>query len=152
APRLCLLFTARPEFAPPWSLADASVIQLPRLGRPDIEQMIASGLVAGQSVSGMLLDQVVQRSDGVPLFVEEITRVLVASARRGQDHSAVDIPTSLRDLLTARLDQLSPSAREAIQLAAVLGREFRYELLECVASKPEPVLREDVSELIRAGL
>ena len=152
ASRLCLLFTARPEFGPPWSLEDASLIQLVRLDRPDIEQMIAGALVAGQSVTDTLLEQVVRHSDGVPLFVEEITRVLMASPRRGLGTSAVEIPTSLRDLLTARLDQLSPSAREAVQLAAVLGREFRYELLECVARKSEPLLREDVSELIRAGL
>jgi tetratricopeptide (TPR) repeat protein len=91
----------------------------------------------------------VARADGIPLFVEEVTRVLAGAA---SDDVAPRVPGTLRDLLTARLDALSRGARETAQLAAALGREFRYEILRTAAPVPEAVVREDLRELTDAGL
>ena len=157
APRLCVVLTARPEFSPPWSLEDVLLIQPPRLGRDDVERMVTAELAAGDSLPATLLERVVQHADGVPLFVEEVVCMLVESgALRDLDELAdglgLQIPSGLRDLLTARLDLLSASARGTIQLAATLGREFRYELLQAVACRDESLLRDDVRELLDAGL
>ena len=106
-----------------------------------------------------MVDLVTERSDGVPLFVEEVTHVL---AEAGQlmvpaeslppDTPEFEVPASLRDLLAARLDPLSSSARETAQIAAAFGREFRYEFLRAVVAKDESQLREDLRELLDAGL
>ena len=157
-PRVYLVFTARPEFTLPWSMDDVSLMQLPRLSRQDVEEMIKAGLAHDRPFPGALLDQVVRRADGVPLFVEEVTRMLIESGMLSEQAPMmtvapnVEIPSSLRDLLTARLDGLSPSARETVQLAAVLGREFRYELLSVVSRRDELALREDLNELATDGL
>jgi TOMM system kinase/cyclase fusion protein len=157
APRVCVVFTARPEFAPPWSLEGFVLISLQRLGRADVEEMVGAGLATGRTLPKALLDQIVQASDGVPLFIEEVTRVLLevgeAAFSEARDGTGVSIPATLRDLLTARLDRLSRSARETVQLAAVLGREFRYEVLSAVSQvREEMVLRNDVREVLDAGL
>ena len=157
-PRVCLVFTARPQFTLPWSMDDVSLTQLPRLSRQDVEEMIKAGLAHDTPVPGALLDDVVRRADGVPLFVEEVTRMLIEARMLSAQAPVttvapdIEIPSSLRDLLTARLDGLSPSARETVQLAAVLGREFRYELLSAVARQDEQALREDLNELVTDGL
>jgi TOMM system kinase/cyclase fusion protein len=157
--RLCLVFTARSEFVPPWSAEDVTIIQPSPLDREEIGAMITAVLTTGQRAPAHVVDLIARRSDGIPLFVEEVTQVL---AEAGQLTPAIDtietgapgfdIPTSLRDLLAARLDPLSSSARETAQIAAALGREFRYELLQSVVSKDEPRLREDLQELLHAGL
>src|SRR5207247_7111409 len=77
--RLGVVFTARPDLALPWSLEDVALIQLPHLARVDIEEMMAAGLSTGAALPRALLERVVECSDGVPLFVEEVTRVLVLS-------------------------------------------------------------------------
>src|SRR4030095_5908340 len=96
---------------------------------------------------------------GVPSLGEEGTRMLLESSaasehggERAIDDVGLEIPSSLRDLLAARLDGLSPEARETVQLGAVLGREFPYELLAGVSGKEESLLRADVRELSHAGL
>jgi tetratricopeptide (TPR) repeat protein len=157
--RLCVVFTARSEFVPPWSARDVTVIQPSPLDREEISAMITAVLTTGQHAPAHVVDLIARRSDGIPLFVEEVTQVL---AEAGQltptidtlepDAPDVDIPTSLRDLLAARLDALSASVRETAQIAAALGREFRYELLRSVISKDESLLREDLQELLHAGL
>jgi TOMM system kinase/cyclase fusion protein len=158
AARLCLVLTARPEFSPPWPLEDLTRIHPSRLGREDVEQMLAAQLVDGAALPRGLLEQVVRHADGVPLFVEEVIRMLVESGalrevdELASDGPALEIPVGLRELLTARLDLLSSSARATVELAAVLGREFRYELLGAVARKDESLLREDVRELMDSGL
>lgn len=157
-PRLRLLFTARSEFTPPWSMDQATLIQLPHLTRQQVEEMIKAGLTEDTALPGVVLEQVIRRADGVPLFVEEVTRMLIESGMLSVqapltiDAANVEIPSTLRDLLTARLDGLSQSAKDTAHLAAVLGREFRYELLNVVSRKNEPALREDLHELTTAGL
>jgi TOMM system kinase/cyclase fusion protein len=153
--RLCALFTARPEFDPPWAPVDTTVIQPPRLGREEIEEMITAGLAREQSLSRATIDEIIRRADGIPLFVEEVTRVLIeaaAPAAARPKSGAPMIPSTLRDLLTARLDALSPGAKETAQLASVLGREFRYEVLKAASRKDEPALREDLRDLSQAGM
>lgn len=157
-PRLYLVFTARPEFTMPWSIEDMSVMQLPRLTRRDMEEMITAGLAKDRPLPRPVLDQVLHRADGIPLFVEEVTRMLIESgmfaeqAPSAAEGSNPEIPGTLRDLLTARLDALSAAAKDTVQLAAVLGREFRYELLSAISRKDESALREDLRELTSAGI
>src|SRR5207244_200909 len=91
--RLCVVLTARPEFGPPWSLEDVSPMHPPRLGRDDVERMVAAELVTGSALPLGLLEQVVHHADGVPLFVEEVMRMLVESgALREIDELATDGP------------------------------------------------------------
>ena len=157
AARLLLVLTARPEFASPWPAEDVPVLPLPRLAPSEVEEMVRAGLARPDAITAALIEQIVQRADGIPLFVEEVTRVLSeASQQRGgdgaRDPGAVEIPSSLRDLLMARLDALSFGARETAQIAAALGREFRYEVLAAVARKHEQVLRDELRELTDTGL
>src|SRR5436309_1396389 len=157
-PRLLIVFTARTEFEQPWPAADVSVVQPSRLSRSGIEEMVQAALSSGRPLPGALLDVVVKQADGVPLFVEEVTRVLLESGSAwdnetsARDDYRFEIPTTLRELLAERIDRLSASARDTVQLAAVLGREFRYELLSAVARTDESLLRGDVRELLTAGL
>src|SRR5437016_2930201 len=127
--RLLLVATARTDFVAPWSPTEVVPIPLGRLGRDEVETMVQAGLASGRPVPAAVLEQVIRRSDGVPLFVEEVTRVLseagLLGAESGRDLDEAGVPGTLRDLLAARLDAVSPSARATAQLAAVLGREFR---------------------------
>jgi TOMM system kinase/cyclase fusion protein len=154
--RILLLLTARPEFDPPWAGDDVAAVQLPRLDAANVEAMIRSALGHDQAIPPPTLAQIVRRADGIPLFVEEVTRVLGEAGLLGAadpgDQPAPQIPSTLRDLLMGRIDALSFGARETAQLAAVLGREFRYEEVRAVARKNERVLREDLRELTDAGL
>jgi TOMM system kinase/cyclase fusion protein len=159
APRLCAILTARPDFNPPWPVGELAMLQLTRLSERDVEEMIRAGLAQAGSVPKAVVDEVVRRTDGIPLFVEEVTRVLAesgalaeAAERVAAGGSPLEIPGTLRDLLTARLDGLSRAAHETAQLAGVLGREFRYEVLRAVSDKHETGLREDLAELAGAGL
>lgn len=152
-PRWLLVCTARGEFVPPWSTAATTVLPLDRLAAEEATELVQAA-VGGAALPSALLDEVVQRADGVPLFVEEIARELLASGALAGDAGAASsqIPATLRDLLAARLDRLSFGARETAQTAAVLGREFRYELLHAVAGRSERVLRDELRELVQAGL
>jgi TOMM system kinase/cyclase fusion protein len=151
--RLLSVFTTRPEGIPRWS-AELGFVPLQRLPPADVQRMVATRLPAG--VSEEIVDQVLQRSEGVPLFVEEITRLLVDSGGGALPASrqlgAVEVPGSLRDLLNTRLDGVSRAARETAQLAAVLGREFNADLLHAVSPKDDAVIRDELEELTRAGL
>jgi tetratricopeptide (TPR) repeat protein len=147
--RLMLLYTARPEFRQPWPLrSHHTQITLNRLSRRDAEKMIAQ--VASRHVLAReTLDAVTERTSGVPLFVEELTRAVLegGDARPG----AHAIPETLHDSLTARLDRLG-AAKEVAQLAAVIGTEFSYELLQLISEIPEDELRTALTKLIDAEL
>jgi predicted ATPase len=126
---LLVVATARPEFRPSWSLrSHHSVISLTPLGAGEVQRMIAE-LASQQSLSPDLIDRVSDRAGGIPLFVEEVTRLLLESGGQGLPQS---IPPTLRQSLAARLDRLG-SAREIAQIGAVLGRDFSYALLRDVA-------------------
>ena len=95
--------------------------------------------------------EIVERTDGVPLFVEELTKAVLESADQGDrvaavlaasSLSALAVPATLHASLMARLDRIGPAAKEIAQIGAVIGREFGYELIERVAQRPEAELRQ----------
>lgn len=155
-PRWLLVLTARGEFVPPWPAEAVTVLPIERLTPAAVGDLVRAA-VGGATVPEALLEAIVARADGVPLFAEEIARELLESGvLQADDGVAIEarlrIPATLRDLLAARLDRLSFGTRETTQMAAVLGREFRYEMLHAVAGRPEVVLRDELRELVQSGL
>jgi class 3 adenylate cyclase/tetratricopeptide (TPR) repeat protein len=157
---ILLVITSRPEFAAPWvGQAHASVLSLNRLARPDIAAMI-NGITAGKKLPTEIVDAIAERTDGIPLFVEELTRSLLEGdlMRETDNGYALDVPlpplavpSSLNTLLLARLDRL-PGVKEVAQAGAAIGRDFSYELVASVARCGEPELRAGLVQLTDAGL
>ncbi|WP_257462917.1 TOMM system kinase/cyclase fusion protein [Archangium lipolyticum] len=156
--RVLALFTTRPELTPPW-LATVFPLQLGRLGRAEVDHL-ALQLTHNRPLPPEVLEQLSNRTDGVPLFVEELLRTLTESGvlveRNGaymleRPLSDVFVPASLRDSLVSRLDHLGRS-KETAQVASAIGREFSAELLRAVSPLAEPTLEEDLHKLISAGL
>lgn len=157
---ILVLMTARPDFVPPWSPgADLSFLSVGRLNREQVREVIR-GVAGGRTLPEEITDQVVARTDGVPLFVEELTRMIIESGlveERGAGYvltgplPAQAIPATLSESLTARLDRLG-SAKTVAQLAACVGREFSYELLATVSTSEEPELQANLSRLVTSGL
>jgi class 3 adenylate cyclase/tetratricopeptide (TPR) repeat protein len=146
---LLLLYTARPEFRAPWPpRAHHTQITLNRLGARDIRSIIAQ-VAASKALSDDTVATVVERTGGVPLFVEELTRSLLESGSAGL--TGREIPATLHDSLMARLDRLGP-AKEVIQIGAVIGSEFSYELLHAVHPIAEANLQQALSRLADAEL
>lgn len=158
--RLLLLLTARPEFEPPWTLPTrCTSIGLTRLRRRHAAEVVASASPA-RRLPAAAVAEIVRRADGVPLYLEELTRAVLESgmlSERGGEYvldgplTALAIPATLQDSLTARLDRLS-TAKEVAQIAATLGREFPYRLLELVAELEPPALRLGLARLVEAEL
>ena len=147
APML-ILATARPEFRPPWSLrSHHSVISLSPLDRADVAQMVGE-LAARHALSKEVVEGVSERTGGVPLFVEEVTRLLL---ERGEAGGLQAIPPTLQQSLAARLDRLG-EAREVAQIGAVLGRDFTYALLRAVGEIDDPALQSALDRLADADL
>jgi tetratricopeptide (TPR) repeat protein len=145
---LFIIATARPEFRPPWSLrAHHSVISLSPLGRADVAQMVGE-LAARHALSQEVVEGVSERTGGVPLFVEEVTRLLL---ERGEAGGLQAIPPTLQQSLAARLDRLGV-AREIAQIGAVLGRDFTYALLSAVGGVDDLVLQSALDKLADADL
>jgi class 3 adenylate cyclase/predicted ATPase len=145
---LLVLATTRPEFRSPWSLrSHHSVISLSPLDRAGVARMV-SEISARHALSKEVIEGVSERTGGVPLFVEEVTRLLV---ERGEQGGVQAIPPTLQQSLAARLDRLGP-AREVAQVGAVLGRDFVYPLLRDVAEADETVLRSSLDRLADADL
>src|SRR5262249_33967536 len=145
---LLLLYTARQEFRAPWPMRAHHVqITLNRLSERHTREMIA-GVAARTALAKGVIDAVVKRTDGVPLFAEELTRLMLEGDGR---RPAREIPVTLQDSLMARLDRLGP-AKEVAQVGAVLGREFSYELLQAVSSMPEAELQAALTKLTDAEL
>ncbi len=149
------LYTYRPDFESPWAgRSHVTPILLPRLTRGQVRQMVR-GAARGREIPEAWVKEIMRRTDGVPLFVEELTRTLLES--EALDHQgdvedvlvAVSIPETLQDSLTARLDQLGP-VKEVAQLAACLGREFSFELLLAVSPLVEGELGEALSKAVDA--
>jgi class 3 adenylate cyclase/predicted ATPase len=159
APMLIVLIF-RPQFVPPWpTRSHMTPITLNRLERPQVEAMITQ-LGGGKALPAEVVQYIVTRTDGVPLYVEELTKMLLESEllKEGADHyalsgtlSSVAIPVTLQDSLMARLDRL-PMVREVAQLGAVLGREFAYEMLRALAAVEESALQERLDQLVGAEL
>ncbi len=150
----------RPEFKPPWPIRFPFMeVVLPRLDSSLITKMI-TGLAHGQALPDKVVQHVVSRTDGVPLFVEECAKMLLEGEwlQEGDDHYTLtgslpeqEIPITLQDTLLARLDRLSPGAALA-QLGAVCGREFSDELIEAVAVFDEKTVKRGLSQLVEAEL
>ena len=145
---LLLLATTRPEFRPPWNLrSHHSVISLSPLDRAGVARMVGE-ISARHAFSKELIEGVNERTGGVPLFVEEVTRLLMERGEQGGVHA---IPPTLQQSLAARLDRLG-AAREVAQIGAVLGRDFAYALLRDVAEIDEPALQASLNRLADADL
>jgi class 3 adenylate cyclase/predicted ATPase len=157
---MLIVLIFRPEFVPPWpNRSHMTPITLNRLERPQVEAMITQ-LGGGKALPAEVVQHIVTRTDGVPLYVEELTKMLLESdlLREEEDHyalagtlSGVAIPATLQDSLMARLDRL-PMVREVAQLGAVLGREFAYEMLKALAAVEESTLQERLRQLVGAEL
>ena len=127
---LLIVATTRPEFRPDWSLrSHHSIVSLAPLDRAQVARMVGE-LASRHALSREVIDSVNERTGGVPLFIEEVTRLLL---ERGVEGGAQAIPSTLQQSLAARLDRLGP-AREIAQIGSVLGRDFSYALLRDFAS------------------
>jgi predicted ATPase len=154
------VLTFRPEFSPPWpARSHLTPITLNRLERPQVEALIAH-LAGGKALPAEVVAHIVAKTDGVPLYVEELTKMLLASdlLRVDAEHyvltgplSTTAIPETLQDSLMARLDQLT-TAKEVAQLGAVLGREFAYDMLRAVSSQDEATVQDGLARLVAAEL
>jgi class 3 adenylate cyclase/tetratricopeptide (TPR) repeat protein/energy-coupling factor transporter ATP-binding protein EcfA2 len=143
--RLLAVVTARPEFAPPWQARQHStLLTLSRLGRAESAEL-ASGIAASHGLPAETIDAIVAKTDGVPLFVEELTRAVLESAG-----DAV-VPATLKDSLMARLDRLG-EAREVAQIASVIGRQFAFALLDAVAPGDGAEIEAALAKLGAAGI
>jgi TOMM system kinase/cyclase fusion protein len=150
--RVLLLMTHRPHFEPPWpSRTHLLPMGLIRLSRRQAKELVARATPAS-TLPETLLDAIAEHADGVPLFMEEMAKGIVASGHEIADSlSDIEIPETLWDSLTAQLDRLG-EAKEVAQLGAVLGREFPYALLEAVAPVKQSELREGLGRLVDAEL
>ena len=145
--RVLLLATARPDFTPPWpARSNLTTLQLSRLTKRQARDMIAT--LAGTELPAATLDALVARADGVPLYVEELTK---AMAEPGAARGVEAIPASLADSLMGRLDRLG-AAKEVAQRAAVLGREFGYPLLAAMVGMDDAPLRHGLGRLVDAEI
>jgi class 3 adenylate cyclase/tetratricopeptide (TPR) repeat protein len=145
---LLVLATTRPEFRPPWSLrSHHSLISLSPLDRAGVARMVGE-ISARHALSKEVIEGVNERTGGVPLFVEEVTRLLL---ERGEQGGVQAIPPTLQQSLAARLDRLGP-AREMAQIGAVLGRDFAYSLLRAVAETDETAVQTALERLADADL
>jgi class 3 adenylate cyclase/tetratricopeptide (TPR) repeat protein len=146
---MMLLYTARPEFQPVWPVpAHHTQVVVERLNPAQTRELVER--VAVQTLLREdLLQAVVARTGGVPLFVEELTKTLAEPGRATV--SEHEIPDTLKELLIARLDRLD-DAKEIAQVASVIGREFSYAMLEAIAGRPEAELRAALSRVVDAEL
>ncbi len=156
-----LVVTFRPEFQHGWSgQSHVVTLALNRLGGNDgatlVERLAGNAGLARQTV-----DKIVERADGVPLFLEELTKAVletdardnrIATVLAASPLSELAIPATLHASLIARLDRLGPIVKEIGQIGAVIGREFGYDLIEEVARRPAAELRSGLDRLVKAGL
>lgn len=158
--RILVLITMRPHSRLPWP-THSHVTHLP-LGHLSREQAeaIVKQTAGGKTLPETVVQQLVEKTDGVPLFVEELTKMVLELADWGQDHedyklmgfpTPMAIPDTLQDSLTARLDRLG-AAKEVVQLAATLGREFSYKVMLAVSPLDEQLLAHGLYQLVQAGL
>ena len=155
-----MVLTARPEFVPPWpARSHITPITLNRLERPHAEALVAR-IAGAKPLPAEVVDHIVTKTDGVPLYVEELTKTILASdiLRDAGDRfaltgplSSLAIPDTLQESLMARLDRL-PQVRELAQLASVLGREFAYEMISGLSTLGDTLLQEGLGQLVETEL
>lgn len=161
--RVLLVVTFRPEFQPPWSGGHITALVLNRLGRQEGAALVRQIAVRrSDALTPEIVNEIVERASGVPLFVEELTKA-VLEARMGRPDGAQDaieavtpptlpVPVTLHASLMARLDHLGPAAREVAQVGSAVGRQFAYELLAAVVHRSHTELRAALIRLTDAGL
>ena len=154
-----LIVTYRPEFEPPWiGRPYVTALTLNRLGEREITAMI-DRVTGNKALPESIRQDIIERTDGVPLFVEEMTKAVLEAESEGEAQRttaavpspALAVPASLHASLMARLDRLGP-AKEVAQIGAAIGREFSHALLAAVVRKPETELGSALDRLIAAGL
>jgi class 3 adenylate cyclase/predicted ATPase len=156
--RVLLVVTFRPEFYPPWiGRSHVTVLTLNRLAEREIAAII-SRVIGNKPLSPSIRQDIIERTDGIPLFIEEMTKAVLEAGDEGTAQTVAAIPTpalavpaSLHASLMARLDRLG-TAKEVAQIGAAIGREFSHALLAAVALKPEIELESALDRLIEAGL
>jgi predicted ATPase len=154
-----LIVTFRPEFEPPWiGRPQVTALTINRLAKREIEGMI-DRVIGNKLIPASVRRDIIERTDGIPLFVEEITKAVLEAEGEGASERAVAampspvlaVPASLHASLMARLDRLG-SGKEVAQIGAAIGREFSHTLLAAVACKPEAETASALDRLIGAGL
>ena len=147
-----LVITCRPEFQTPWiGQAGVTLITLSPLDRRDAT-LLAERSMIKRLLSPALLERIVAHADGVPLFIEELTKAMTEStARTADDASAVSVPATLQGSLLARLDRL-PVGKQVAQIGAVIGRDYSHAMISAVAGLSQAVLSEGLDQLVVAGL
>jgi class 3 adenylate cyclase/tetratricopeptide (TPR) repeat protein len=158
--RTLVVITHRPEYPSPWSsYSHVTAIALSNLGRRDTAAMVAA-MTRGRGLPASMIEEIIDRTDGVPLFIEEITAALTdtegnpkgdGAGAETVDATTTSIPATLQDLLMERLDRLG-SAKEFAQLAAVIGRSFTFDLMKAVSSQDEQGLAQSLTRLVQSGL
>ena len=153
---MLVIATYRPELSPPWpNRSYMTPITLNRLERPEVEAIVGHA-VDRKALPREVLDHIVAKSDGVPLYVEELTKTIIGSGvleDRGDAYvlngalSRLNIPETLQDSLMARLDRV-PRLREVAQLGSVLGREFAYDMISALMGIEEPQLQSGLGQLV----
>jgi class 3 adenylate cyclase/predicted ATPase len=156
--RLCLVLTTRPEFPPPWTMvAHLTTLTLRRFAPAQVER-VARHVAGDKALPSAVLQEVVRKTDGVPLFVEELTKTVLESGllEEREDHYALHgplpslaIPATLHDALLARLDRLA-AAKVVAQLGATIGRTFTYEVVQAVAPLDAATLQGALVQLMEA--
>ena len=156
--RLCLVLTTRPEFHPPWAMvAHFTALTLRRLAQAEVGRLVTH-VVGDKALPSAVLQEVVRKTDGVPLFVEELTKTVLASGllEEQEDRYALHgplpplaIPATLYDALLARLDRLA-AAKAVAQLGATIGRTFAYEVVQAVAPLDTATLQGALAQLVEA--
>src|SRR4029450_6467526 len=157
---VCMVLTCRPTFQPSWSHRSyLSELTVSRLSHAQVEQIV-TGMTEGKTLPPEVLAQIVERTDGVPLFVEELTKAVVESGslKDVNGHyeltgafSTLAIPATLQDSLMARLDRLV-TAKAVAQYAAVIGRQFAYDLLSMVSQLDAATLQRELGRLVEAEI
>ena len=157
-----LIATFRPEFQPPWTgLPHVTSMTLSRLGRREGAALVRDLLSNASVLPDDIVDEIVERTDGVPLFLEEMTKVVLETAggpdaARGRiaafPGARLQVPPTLQASLMARLDRLGTAAREVAQVGAAIGRDFSHELLMATAPRGTSETQEALARLVGAGL
>ena len=157
--RTLLIVTFRPEFEPPWiGRSHVTPLAINRLARREIDAMI-DRVVGNKQLPANIRQDIIERTDGIPLFVEEMTKAVLEAEGEGQARQtaasipspALAVPASLHASLMARLDRLGPG-KELVQIGATIGREFSHALLAAVVRKSEVELNSALDRLIQSGL
>jgi class 3 adenylate cyclase/predicted ATPase len=149
--RVLLIVSCRPEFRPPWiAHANISIHSLTRLSQTEVRALIRD-LWKDRSISEELVDQLIEKADGVPLFIEELTSSMLSAPERTARPALLRVPETLSDALMERLDRVAPS-RRVVQIAAVIGREFSYELLAAASRLNEEDMVSVLSQLEQADI